>query len=347
MNNKSHLLQASALALVSTLSFHANAAPLLSATAGAIAGFSNLTNNCNTYGPSSQISSFTSKLGGVPIGGISNCGFTGSYVTNTGTSGTVAQSNSVGPTLLGIPGFTGSYSGTAASTASFGTLGVRVDGAITGGTPGSPSSKFETTGAATFSDRLTVTSSGAVNGTTGTVRYLIGLTGSETTPPVLVSNGFGETYALVELTHSTLQPRQVVNVSDRPGSLGLISNQTPPAGWTTVPGSIRGSSVFGTPAFSFTWGSSFDFALGLLAWQSGTSTTDFSSGVKLTGFEFFNSSGQAVSAFSVTADSGTDYINGGTVIPPNNNVPTPSSAGLLLIGAVAFSRFLKKKHSGV
>jgi hypothetical protein len=344
MNAMSRFVRNFSFGFLSVTCLQIQAAPLLSATAGVMAGYSNLNNNCNTYGPSSQISGFVSKLGGVPLGGISNCGFTGSYITNTGTTGPVIQNNSVGPTLLGLPGFTGSYSGTSASTASFGTLGVKVNGAITGGSPGSPSSLFEATGAATFADRLTVTSAGAANGTTGTVRYLLGLTGTETTLPVLVSNGFGENYALVELTHSTQQPTQIVNVSDRPGALGLISNKTPPAGWNTVPGSISGSSIFGTGAYSFTWGSAFDIKLGLLAWQSGTSTTDFSSGLKLTGFEFFNSNGQAVSAFSVTADSGTDYING-TSTPTNNNVPTPGSASLFLVGAIAMSRLFSTKRT--
>jgi hypothetical protein len=344
MKIKSKIVNTTALALLSAICVVAEAAPLLSATAGVMSGYSNLTNNCNTYGPSSQISGFTSKLGGVPLGGITNCGFTGSYITSTGTTGPVSQTNSVGPTLLGLPGFTGSYSGTSAAQATYGTLGVRVDGAITGGTPGSPSSLFEATGAATFADRLTVRSDAIANGTTGTIRYLLGLSGTETTPKVLVSNGFGETYALVELTHDTQQPRQVVNVSDRPGSLGLVSNQTPPSGWTTVPGSISGGSVFQTPAYSFTWGSAFDVKLGLLAWQSGTSTTDFSAGLKLNGFEFFNNAGQRVSAFSVTADSGTDYINGTSTTPPNN-VPTPNSVSLLLIGAIAFGGGLLKKKS--
>jgi hypothetical protein len=343
MKIKSKIVNVVALTLFSTVCVVAGAAPLLSATAGVMAGFSNLTTNCNTYGPSSQIAGFTSKLGGVPIGGISNCGFTGSYITNTGTTGPVNQINSVGPTLLGNPGFTGSYRGNSAAQASYGTLGVRVEGAITGGTPGSPSSLFEATGAATFADRLTVSSAAAGNGTLGSVRYLLGLSGSETTPKVLVSSGFGETYALVELTHDTQQPRQVVNVSNRPGSLGLISNQNPPTGWTTVPGSISGSSVFQSPAYAFTWGSAFDVKLGLLAWQSGTSTTDFSSGLTLNGFEFFNNAGQRISAFSVAADSGTDYINGTTSTPPSN-VPTPNSVSLLLIGAVAFGSLLKKRH---
>jgi hypothetical protein len=344
MKIRSKIIQAATLALLGSFGVIAQAAPLLSATAGVVAGNYNGNINCTTYGPSSQLSGFTYKLGAVPTAGISNCGYSGSYITSTGTTGTTIQTNSLPPTLLGTnPQFAGTYTGSATARASFGNLGVKTDGSISGPPVIGSTVLNESTAGAIFTDRLTATSASVANGTSGTVRYLLSFSGSETVPQQLVSGGFGETYARVELTHDTQPTREILNISDRPGALGLISNSTPPAGWTTTLGSISGASVFGSPAFTFTWGTGFDLKLGLLAWQSGTSATDFYSSLKLTGFEFFNSSGQTVSAFSVAAESGTNYISGTTTT--NNNVPTPGSVSLLLLGAVAMTRLFTKKQA--
>jgi hypothetical protein len=303
------------------------------------AGQTNGKVGCTTYGPSDQLNGFTFKTGGVPIGGIEACGYSGSFITSTGSSGTVIQSNSPPGILLGTnPQFAGTYTGNATARASFGNLGVKTDGSIVGPSVIGGTVLFQATAGAIFTDKLTATSNLVANGTAGTVRYLLGFSGSETVPQRLVSGGFGEAYAEVELTHGTEQVRQVLNISDGPGRLGLISNAVPPAGWTTALGSISGSSIFETPGFAFTWGTGFDIKLGLLSWQNGTSATDFYSSLKVTGFELFNSAGQAINTFNITAESGTNYINGSSTTP-NNTVPIPSSAALTLLGLLGLFAF--------
>jgi hypothetical protein len=132
MNKKSHPIPAAALASAITFTFAtlfwlpAQAVPLLTATAGVVAGQTNGKVGCTTYGPSDQLNGFTFKTGGVPIGGIEACGYSGSFITSTGSSGTVIQSNSPPGILLGTnPQFAGTYTGNATARASFGNLGVK------------------------------------------------------------------------------------------------------------------------------------------------------------------------------------------------------------------------------
>jgi hypothetical protein len=212
MNKKSHTIPAATLASVIAFTLAnlfwlpAQAVPLLTATAGVVAGQTNGKVGCTTYGPSDQLNGFTFKTGGVPIGGIEACGYAGSFITSTGSSGTVIQSNSPPGILLGTnPQLVGTYTGNATARASFGNLGVKTDGSIVGPSVTGSTVLFQATAGAIFTDKLTATSSLVANGTAGTVRYLLGFSGSETVPQRLVSGGFGEAYAEVELTHGTEQ----------------------------------------------------------------------------------------------------------------------------------------------
>jgi hypothetical protein len=239
----------------------------------------------------------------------------------------LTQSGSLGPVILGNPGYSGYYDGTAAAVAQYGQLGATAHANIAGGVPGSPSALFQSTGAARFSDTLTAVSPLVANGTAGTVRYSFSVDGLLTSLGPPAAYKFGETYAVLDVQQNAGPVFEVMNAHVWRGGTGTISGGLP-AGWTTIPdaGTLGGGSTFYSFDLPMTWGTAWDVKVGLLAWAYGTADTDFLSTAKLSGVTLFDANHTAISNFSLTAASGTDYVNA---------VPEPASVVLMLAGMCA------------
>jgi hypothetical protein len=109
----------------------------------------------------------------------------------------------------------------------------------------------------------------------------------------------------------------------RRGELGQISNRPLPAGWVTSTGSLSGGSTFFSLDEALVWGQSWDVKVGLLAWSYGTADSSFLSTARLSGVEFFDANGLAVTGFTLLAASGADYVG---------SVPELSAVWLALAG---------------
>lgn len=303
----------------------ARAAAALDTWAGVIGGAGNgsIAQGCTTYGPPASLGFFSFNGFVVPLGGVAACGYSGTLTQTTAANGPLTQSGSLAPVILGNPGFSGSFDGSAAAVASYGGLGAAAHANISGGIPGSPLALFESVGAARFSDTLAAFSPLVANGTAGSVRYRFSVDGLSTSLGAPGAFLFGSTYVVLDVQHNAGPVYQVLNANVARGGIGTISGSAPPAGWTTSMGSLGGSSSFFSLDLPMTWGTAWDLKVGLMAWAYGTADANFMSTATLTGVTLYNASHTAISDFSLTAASGTDYANA---------VPEPASAVLLLAG---------------
>ena len=258
----------------------------------------------------------------LPLGGIAACGYSGELSNLSAAAGPLTNSRSLAPVLLGNPGFSGSFDGTANATASYKSLGAAAHANISGGIPGSPSALFESAGAALFSDQLTATSPFVAAQTAGSVRYRFHVDGSVTSLGAPGSSLFGQTYVQLDIQQNGSPVFGVMSAQVARGGLGTISAQAPPTGWTTSTGSLSGGSDF-FYELPMTWAQTWDLKAGQIAWAYGTADSAFLTTAKITGLELFDANHNAVTAFSVASASGTDYVN---------SVPEPASVALMLAG---------------
>ena len=301
----------------------ARAAAALDTWAGVIGGAGNSSiAGCSTYGPPASLGFFSFNGFVVPLGGVAACGYSGTLTQTTAANGPLPQSRSLAPVILGNPGFAGFFDGSAAAVANYGGLGAAAHANISGGIPGSPSALFESVGAARFSDTLAAFSPLVANGTAGSVRYRFSVDGLSTSLGAPGAFLFGSTYVVLDVQHNAGPVYEVLNAQVGRGGIGTISNGLP-AGWTTSQGSLGGSSTFFSDDLPMTWGTAWDLKVGLMAFAYGTADANFMSTATLTGVTLYNASHSAISDFSLTAASGTDYANA---------VPEPASAVLLLAG---------------
>jgi hypothetical protein len=317
-----------ALLAASTATSGAQAAGL-DTWVGVMGGGGKYANGCTTFGSPASLSFFTFNGFGVPLGGMAACGYSGTFTQTSASVGPLQQSTSLAPVILGNPGAP-YYDGTAAARANYGQLSATAHGNIAGGLPYDNLARYQSVGAARFSDTLNATSALVAAGTAGTVRYTFNVTGLLTALGPAGAYKFGETYAVLDVQQNGGPIYEVLNAHVWRGGTGTISNSAPPAGWTTITdaGSLGGSSTFYSFDLPMTWGQSWDVKVGLLAWAYGTSDTDFTSGAKLTGVTLFDAKHNVVNNFSLTATSGTDYIN---------PVPEPASVVLMLSGLGALA----------
>ena len=303
----------------------ARAAAALDTWAGVIGGAGNdlSAQGCRTYGPPASLGFFSFNGFVVPLGGVAACGYSGTLTQTTAANGPLTQSGSLAPVILGNPGSSAFFDGSAAAVASYGGLGAAAHANISGGIPdNSPGAQFESVGAARFSDTLAAFSPLVANGTAGSVRYRFSVDGLSTSLGAPGAFLFGSTYVVLDVQHNVGPVYQVLNAQVGRGGIGTISNGLP-AGWTTSMGSLGGSSSFFSLDLPMTWGTAWDLKVGLMAWAYGTADANFMSTATLTGVTLYNASHSVISDFSLTAASGTDYANA---------VPEPASAVLLLAG---------------
>lgn len=298
------------------------------------AGNGSIAQGCSTFGPPAELSFFSFHSPSIPLGGIGPCGYTGGVSQVSAASGPLTNSQSVGPVILGNPGFSGSFDGTANSVANYGKLGASAHANISGGLPGSPLALFDSTGAAKFSDTLTASSPLVANVSAGFVRYQFSVDGSLTSLGPSGAFLFGQTYAVLDIQQQGGPVFEIFNASVARGGIGTISGNPPPSGWATSMGSLSGASTFYSLDLPMNWGQPWDVSVGLLAWAYGTADTNFLTTAKLTGLELFDANHVQVTQFSISSVSGTDYANATTV-------PEPAAVWLFgsgLLGLIGVAR---------
>lgn len=333
------------LALVAT--FQAGAAPGARTIVGSIGGAGNadIGAGCTTYGPPKAILDyFGSGLGvAVPGGGISACGYTGQVLDNSSTGAPVTNSTGVGPVILGNPGFSGYYTGSASATATLGALHAEAKGSFSSGLPGSPVALFDSAAAALFTDTLTLTSPLVVPASTGYVGYRFEIDGSLSASGTPAAYYFGETLASLVYQMDGGPVYEAAHFYTRRGEPGSATELGQPlSGWTSATGSISGAGSVNTldvlSPFPIVFGTPWELTVGLAVHAYGESVADFGSTAKLVGIDVFDAQGKRITEFTLTSASGTAYIPG---------VPEPATGLLLLAGvaALAARRSASASHS--
>lgn len=313
------------------------AAAKLDSWVGVVGGGGNgsIAQGCTTFGAPASLSFFTFSGFVVPQGGVGACGYSGTVTQTTAASGPLTQYGGLAPVILGNPGFAGYYDGTAAAVADYGRLGAKAHANIAGGVPGSSVALFESVGAARFSDTLTAVSPLVASGTAGTVRYSFSVDGVSSSLGAPGAYLFGDTYAVLDVQQDAGPVYEVMNARVGRGTTGTISGGAPPAGWSTGMGSLDGGSTFYSLALPMTWGTAWNLQVGLMAWAYGTADANFMSTARLTGVTLYDASHTVVSNVSLTAASGTNYLNA---------VPEPASVLLMLAGLGALGLLARRSR---
>lgn len=309
----------------------------LDAYAGVVGGAGNgsIAQGCTTYGPPAELSSFFTFSGpAIPAGGIAPCGYAGGIDHAAGATGPITESKSLGPVLLGNPGFSGSYTGSANAVAAYGSLGASANGSFSGGLPGSPTALFEGAGAAKFADTLTASSPLVADLSAGFVRYQFDVSGSMTINGTPAPFYFGETYMALDLRHQNGPVFELMNAHARRGELATISNAAPGTGWTAGVGSLSGGSTLLTAPFEMRWGQPWDVQVGLIAWAYGEADASFLGTARLTGVQLFDANGVPISQFSLASASGTNYLQ---------PVPEPAAVVLMACGLALTAMGMRRR----
>jgi PEP-CTERM motif len=314
------------------------AAPQLQAAAGAVGGLGNgnIATGCTTWGPPRLYLDFFGSGQGVsvPAGGIAACGYAGQLVDNVAGAGSAAASTSVGPVILGNPGFAGLYSGSGAAQAQFTGLRSAAQGSFSGGLPGGPTALFSASSAAFFTDALTLTSPLVAPASAGFVAYRFKLDGALTALGTPAPFNFGEARADMAFMHAHGPAFNAARVNVARGGIGMASSGgVAMPGWLGTTGQVSGSSIVSTldflSPFPIVFGQAWDFKLGLATTAYGEATASFLSTAQLVGLDVFDALGRPLADFTLTAASGTAYIGA---------VPEPAALALWLmgLGGVAF-----------
>jgi len=343
MGNRVSILRGvGAVLLAATFADCAWAAGSLEAFAGVIGGVptnsAEIPGACSTYG--GAFSSFFGSADGllVPAGGVAGCGYAGSLNDLTAFSGPLTANNSLGSTLLGNPGFAGTYTGSSGATASYKTLGAQASGTITAPGAGTTLALAESEGVAFFDDTLTVNSPFIASLSDGFVRYQFSFHGSLSVPTTAVPDSPGDARAILAIQSQGGSVLTLVTASVSAGQSGAISAlDGSTAGWTTDVGSISGSGEYGSTIHGtfddfdipINFGTPFELKAGLDAWVQGTGDADFFTTATLDNVQVFDANHNLVSDFTIQSASGTYY--GGDLLSPEPGSLLLAIGGILII----------------
>jgi hypothetical protein len=317
------------MSLVTVMFFGASAAngSSIQVFAGAVGGSGNgsIADGCTTYG-GPFINFFNSSSGfSVPVGGIGACGYSGSTIDKSGPSALSATQSIAGVPIAGG----GTYNGSASAHADYGILGADATGLFTGTLNGTVLDN--SMAAAFFTDALSLSSPNVVDGSHGFIKYQFTVHGTLTT-----GAGPNQEAALLFLSYNGGASEQLfhgLSSSNGGTATATINNSgTPPAGYTFPPSGLSGSASFDSSLYPLIFGTPASVQVGLLAEVLGSGDADFASTAELTGIFVYDSNGAPIADFSVSADSGTQYLGSKDVTSP---VPEPGTFWLVGLSVLA------------
>lgn len=269
---------------------------------------------CSTFGPPAQDSSFFSILSGIsiPSPGFAPCAVAGEIKDEIGAVAHISQSSQLAANWGAGTG--SSIIATGGSSASQGHLGAEGHSAYVGASSGTTVVGGE--GIARFDELFTFTSPSVANGQSGTVRFLIAISGHLATDALAYANVVAEYRAPPTPSGSfSLFYVQASDATSLPFTLTLGGQ--PLTGFASSNGAFSGSGTFATNDIPLVFGTPFLFRLGLraatLPRQSSQSQSVWS--VHVTGIQLSGPSGP-VASFAVSTASGTAYGPGGVLAPP-------------------------------
>jgi hypothetical protein len=275
---------------------------------------------------------------GIPFNGLPAGGLPGVDRLTTAPSGTLADAGSAlgsGDSIFGP----WSASGSSTATAAFGKLGASGTGNRVGIGDANTVVGFE--GFGRYTDSMAIDNP-SLAGTSGTTVLHFGVDGS------LSRTGVSTVGVAVSYQQNTDPVFTLMSAILQPAGASNFVPLTGPgrAGFSISDTAVSGSGVFDTVALPFTFGSPFDFSLGLFAYsmpRDGTATSSFASTVLLTGIDVFDAHGSPVADFSIVSGSGTLYDADGVHIAA---VPEPTTSALLGIGLLGLlgTRLVRRRR---
>ncbi len=303
-------------------------------------GNGSIAQGCTTYGSIPDLGNFFNEGGFRVLGGNTTCGYVGVTSDQTLSSGSLLSLQTLAPTPLDNAGST--YQGSAGARASFGSLGVSVQGKLVG--ESNSLSAVDATGAAFFEDTLSATSPFVAPSAPGFVRYVFSLDGSLST--LGSATGAARVYlnlrqvtgpviGLGRLTVQGSQAAQFYAIDSSSATWALGSGVASGAG---LFGSTMHSPFFGDVDLPMVWGSPWEVQVGLMAISTRSEEASFMSTAKLVDIELFDSAHRRITDFSLTAASGTDYFAAAPV-------PEPQTWLLMGLGLLLGSLRWRKQRS--
>lgn len=314
--------------------------------------------NYPTYGVpqpvDDQFSNFSNSLPTNPAG-LAASGIAGGYRVQTSASA-LSLSDATAISGNGRSGFGNwNYSGSAATYASYGSLGAEAHAVHTGNSDNATVNNADAY--AVVSDTINPSSPGVTVGSNGRMRLAVTVDGS------LTVGGKGTAGMLLRYDYGTPSPGypalgrslletfvdiygngyQIYGVHSSFGSF-----VTPPGvAYTFGPNDASGLPTYATfggkttvyADIPVTFGLSADFRLGMLAWAgvgngSGMLDSGWRHTATITGIELFDNAGKPLPDFTLTSGSGTLYtVNGVQTV-----VPEPSALALFALASACLAR---------
>ncbi len=284
---------------------------------------------CSTYGPPAPVYAFFGSAGiSPPAPGLAPCGVAGEIADTVSPTGPIYDARS-----LSAQWNTNSFAGNCGGWTTYGRVSAAGHGSYSGST--SSSNVVGTEGMGICHDTFTITSPSVANGQTGGIVFYVTVTGG------LSTTGTGtadvEIRSEVNAGATSLVLRSQVN---NPTTVPFITSVggTGLSGFTGVPGSISGSGQVKLASIPITFGTSFDFALGELAYAQPilTSNVDSDFSAVITRIDVTGPTNQPVPDAVITTGSGASYgPNGVTAVSRAPRAsgellafPNPSATGV-------------------